>query len=182
MRIMPARVAEYATAAEMRAAHAARRAIINAAAWRPPAPPISAPAPRPPQIDQVPPSYYRMICPDWLDSLVDDNELLRSLFARGQPRGRSIAEAVAIFYEVPFPVFMSAQARGSTAIGRQRQVAMFLCDRELGYSRQQIASLFSRDRSTVWHAIRAVGRRAAKDATFALEVSAVTAKWQESCR
>jgi hypothetical protein len=132
---------------------------------------VTAPIRQPAKLDPVPRAAFE---PAWLPHLVEHNEMLRKLFARGEPSriyGSQVRRAVAEHFGLT-PAEIDGR-QNCRRFARPRQIAMYICARVAGMSLPQIGRLLNRDHSTIHHGVRVVSARMAVNPILAAEIESI---------
>jgi chromosomal replication initiator protein len=117
-------------------------------------------------------------------------ELAKQALADGRPADRAgngapqmtiqqIIEAVTRYYDIKLSDLMSKRRHKSVAL--PRQVCMWLARKHTRFSLEEIGGYFGgRDHTTVMHAVRTVGDRAAKDSALSNDVERIERSLQSA--
>ena len=97
----------------------------------------------------------------------------------GQPTIQQIIEAVTRYYDIKLSDLMSKRRHKSVAL--PRQVCMWLARKHTRFSLEEIGGYFGgRDHTTVMHAVRTVGSKAAADPALSSDVARIEQSLQRS--
>jgi chromosomal replication initiator protein len=97
----------------------------------------------------------------------------------GQPTIQQIIEAVTRYYDIKLSDLMSKRRHKSVAL--PRQVCMWLARKHTRFSLEEIGGYFGgRDHTTVMHAVRTVGSKAAADPALSSDVARIEQALQRS--
>lgn len=159
------RAAQYASAAEMRAAHSARRSAIEAAAWHRPAPPAAhrPPEPQPIPVNKVPDAEYASMLMHLLGEPIA-LQLPRPLYVRSD-----VCSIVGRHFGLSRAILIG-DSRNSDIV-RARQAAMYICVRGFGFSHTKVGISLHRDHSTVYHAVNKTEWRMKEDPSYAADIA-----------